>query len=290
MGFIAINERLKILAALSTSDAHTHIQQYLAIYERVYRAHAAFLTEHPTAVTDWLGTLSVMDLETIALDTKEPLIHFLDADSFKPTILHDIQSKMLAFAITDPTQTARYAEYRSHLQSRVDQTQLITAVLQGDYPEIRSYADQFKLESSHFLFLLSGVLQPFIEGIAQHVSTGFYEKWWQSLCPVCGRTPIVARIRKRRRYLMCAFCGAEYLSDLFLCVHCDNRDPYALHYLHLDEKPAFQIDYCTKCHKYLKVINDDKLKETIPRFLEDLLTLDLDVYAQHAGLTRDVDY
>lgn len=289
MGFISIAERLQLLTSLSQNKAHAHIQQYLALHERVYRAHDSFLAEHPTAITDWIGQLSMTSLETTARDTKEPLIRCLEARSFKPNTLLAVQELILARAITDPTQKTRYVNYHSHIQdSHADLTQLVTAVLQGKNSVILSYADRFELDASFFLFILSSILQPFLEALAQNASLDFYEKWWQSSCPVCGRTPVVARIRKRRRYLMCAYCGAEYLSDHFLCVHCDNRDPYTLQYLHLDEKPAFRIDYCTKCHKYLKVINDDKLKETIPRFLEDILTLDLDLYAQRAGLTRDV--
>jgi formate dehydrogenase maturation protein FdhE len=259
MGFISLAERLKLLTSLSHNEAYAHIQQYLTLHERIYRAHESFLTEYPAAITDWLEQLSMTCLEAKARDTKDSLIRFLEARSFEPNTLLVMQEIILARAITDPTQKMRYATHQSHIQnSHADLTQLVTAVLQGDNSVIQSYADRFDLDSSFFLFLLSSILQPFIEAIAQNASLEFFEKWWQSLCPVCGRTPVVARIRKRRRYLMCAFCGAEYLSDHFLCVHCD------------------------------KVINDDKNKEPIPRFLEDILTLDLDLYAQRAGLTRDV--
>lgn len=289
MGFISITERLKLLTRLSHTKEHAHIQQYLALYEHVNRAYACFFTAHPTAITDWMTQLSTTSLEAKARDAKDSLIRFLDAQSFKSNMLLALQDTILTHAITDPTQKTCYANYQSHTRNcYADLTQLVTAVLQANNSVIQSYADRFDLDSSFFLFILSSILQPFLEALAKNVSTDFYENWWQSTCPVCGQTPVVARIRKRRRYLMCAYCGAEYLSDHFLCVHCDNRDPYTLQYLHLDEKPAFRIDYCTKCHKYLKIINDDKLKETIPRFLEDILTLDLDLYAQRAGLTRDV--
>lgn len=289
MGFISMAERIALLTTFSQNEAHAHIQQYLSLHENVYRAHESVLTAHPIAVTDWIKHLSLPCLETKTRDTKEPLIRFLEAHSFDLNMLLTMQDTILAHAIKDPTQQTRYMTYHTHTQnSHADLTQLVTAVLQADNSVIQSYANRFDLDSSFFLFILSSILQPFLEALAQNASNDFYEKWWQSTCPVCGRTPVVARIRKRRRYLMCAYCGAEYLSDHFLCVHCDNRDPYTLQYLHIDEKPAFRIDYCTQCHKYLKVINDDKLKEPIPRFLEDILTLDLDLYAQHAGLTRDV--
>jgi FdhE protein len=87
--------------------------------------------------------------------------------------------------------------------------------------------------------------------------------------------------------LACIFCGTEYISDRFLCVYCDNKDPYSLKYLTNDSKSEFQIDFCTKCRHYLKVINEDKIKDPIPEGLEDLLTLNLDFVAKKADLKRN---
>ena len=47
-----------------------------------------------------------------------------------------------------------------------------------------------------------------------------------------------------------------------------------------------QIDFCTKCKNYLKVIIDRALPEPIPGFLADILTLNLDVQAKHADLVN----
>ena len=88
---------------------------------------------------------------------------------------------------------------------------------------------------------------------------------------------------------MCAYCGAEYLADHILCVHCGNKDPYTLNYMELEGNKAFHIDFCTKCQQYLKVIVEDALSEPLPRFVEDLLTLDVDIAAREAGLTRLTD-
>jgi formate dehydrogenase maturation protein FdhE len=48
----------------------------------------------------------------------------------------------------------------------------------------------------------------------------------------------------------------------------------------------FQIDFCTKCKHYLKVIDEAKLKEDMPRGFEDVLTLDFDLVAKKANLER----
>ena len=53
--------------------------------------------------------------------------------------------------------------------------------------------------------------------------------------------------------------------------------------MNIEGKPEFQIDFCTKCNHYLKVIIENKLKEPIPRCIEDILTLNLDIEALNAG-------
>jgi FdhE protein len=131
------------------------------------------------------------------------------------------------------------------------------------------------------------LIQPCLKEIARKIDSSTLDKWWQASCPVCGRLPVVARLRDRKRYLVCTFCSTEYLSDRFLCVHCSNKDPYTLSFLIDQTQPVLQIDFCTKCKHYLKVIDEAKLKEPIPKGLEDILTLDLDVLAKNKELLRD---
>ena len=57
--------------------------------------------------------------------------------------------------------------------------------------------------------------------------------------------------------------------------------------MNIEGKPEFQIDFCTKCNHYLKVIIENKLKEPIPKCIEDILTLNLDIEALNAGLIRN---
>jgi len=56
--------------------------------------------------------------------------------------------------------------------------------------------------------------------------------------------------------------------------------------MRIEGTPEYQIDFCTKCKNYLKVIIDGVLPEPIPGFLADILTLNLDVQAQQADLIK----
>ncbi len=69
--------------------------------------------------------------------------------------------------------------------------------------------------------------------------------------------------------------------------YCGNNDPYTLIFMASEDQPEFQIDFCTKCNHYIKIIDEEKLKKTIPKGFEDILTLNLDLAAKDASLIRD---
>jgi hypothetical protein len=266
---------------------HEDLAKYLELKQKILLAQVEDETTAGIATSsNWITQLSLPLLEKKGLKTKKPIIRFLKASMFDPSSLM-ISFRKLTQVFTNTTlQNARFTTLLDGLNVE-DFMKLISAVLREDGQPIMNTAEQFDVESSILLFLLNASIQPFIAQIARSVSAAFYEKWWRTPCPICGQTPQVARLRKRRRYLTCSFCGADYPSDHFLCVHCQNKDPYTLQYLKNDDEPEFQIDYCTKCKHYLKVIIESNLKEPISRCIDDILTLNLDITAKNAGLLRN---
>lgn len=263
------------------------IKNYLELQQKVLQSQSRL----KGIITKYCSHLAIPLLEKKSLETKEPITHFLDPRTFEAEAgsLTVVLIQIITLLQGKDTPQGLHALHQQLVSEQLPLLPLIQAVLREEETTIQNYATEFELDPSLFLYIISAPLQPFMEEIARQVSATFYERWWRSPCPICGRKPSVARIRKRRRYLMCHFCGAEYLSDYFICVNCGNKDPYTLKFLSIDEKPEFQIDFCTKCKNYLKVINDDRLTEGIPRFLEDILTLNLDVEAKKAGLIRVVN-
>jgi FdhE protein len=162
----------------------------------------------------------------------------------------------------------------------------IGAALKGDADYFEKYGEKLGASPALILFIISALIQPCLEEIANKVDPSFLEKWWQAQCPICGRRPIVAKMKARKRYLVCTLCGSEYLADQFLCVSCDNTDPASLKFLAPEGHPEFRVDFCVKCKHYLKVIDQDKLKKAIPKSLEDIMTIDLDFMAKNFGLIR----
>lgn len=264
------------------------LREYLELQKKILQAQSEIDSASRKGGAEWVDKLSLSSLEQKALETKEPIVHFLDLMTFDASALIVIFGKIVeAVIFTYPNMKGLRKLVERIGAGKIDFMEIVEASLRENDAPIVKYAEEFKVESSLLLFSINASIQPFVKEISRRVSPSFYDKWWRENCPVCGRTPSVARIRDRRRYLMCDFCGAEYLSDYFLCVNCGNKDPYTLKYLIIEGKPEFQIDFCAKCSYYVKVIIENALKEPIPRCLEDILTLDLDIEAKNAGLIRD---
>jgi FdhE protein len=244
-------------------------------------------TSNKGAKSDWWEQKLITVLEQKALEAKKPMIHFLNPELFDVDTLQPVfQTIVKIFISTYPERKGlKKLLYQLSLET-VDFLSWIEAVLTEEGELIVRWAEKYKIEPAFLFFLINTPLQPFIEELSRRASSSFYDRWWQARCPICGRIPRVAHIRDRRRYLTCNYCGAEYLSDHFICVNCENKDPYTLNYMRIEGTPEYQIDFCTKCKNYLKVIIDRALHESIPGFLTDILTIDLDIQAKHADLVR----
>lgn len=225
----------------------------------------------------------IEELQRKASETRKPIISFLESEIFQEDIL------IISFLqISDKLPDAAKEELKDFLEAlkgkKVSIIDMVTAVIKEDPEFFEKLKREYKVNPKTLLFIASSIIQPFLEEIARQLDQTFLELWWEANCPVCGKKPTVARIKNRKRFLVCSFCGAIYLADLFLCVHCNNLDPNTLGFLTIENEPWFRIDYCEKCKHYLKVIDDDKIKISIPNGLEDVLTLNLDGIAKDAGL------
>ena len=286
MGHLSVHNRLKIVS--ERIQSHEDIREYLELMKKVLQAQLRIdETFNKGSKCDWSEQQSITSMEKKSLEAKKSMIHYLNPENFDVDILKAVFREVLQIFITS-------YPGRKGLQTLLDQLELgtidynnwIKAVLTEDEESISRWAEKYEIEPSLLFFLINAPLQPFIEELSRRASSSFYDRWWQAHCPICSRMPSLARIHDRRRYLTCNYCGAEYRSDHFLCVNCENKDPYTLKYMRIEGTPEYQIDFCTKCKNYLKVIIDRASPEPIPRFLADILTLDLDLQAKHAGLIR----
>ncbi len=264
------------------------LSKYLNLHKAILKVREK-IEETPTKGTtvDWSDRSFIKELEQHARISRRPITRFLDPAIFNESLVLQVCQQVIQVLLKHGIDETGLKKFSAKLEKGdTDLHALIKAAIKGDTEWLERIGKALEVDLSQLFFIIGTPIQPCLEEIARRVDPSFLEEWWQALCPVCGRIPIIAKLKERKRYLTCMFCGAEYLADLFLCVKCGNADPYTLGFLRSEESPEFRVDFCEKCKHYMKVIDEGRLKTPIPRGLEDILTISLDLMAKDAGLMR----
>ena len=266
---------------------HPDLQPPLELHKLILLAQKELRESQKKGTNVNLNKSIVKDLQKKASQSNQPVASFLSPSIFDSDALFHTCEKVTGILIERGASEERIEKFLEEVKSgKVDILHAVGAALKGDGEPFENYGKRFKADPALILFVISSSIQPCLEEIARNADSSFLDGWWQAQCPVCGRTPIVAKLKSRKRYLACTFCGAEYLADIFMCANCGNGDPATLKFLAPEEHPEFRVDFCEKCRHYLKVIDEDKSGKHIPKGLEDIMTIDLDLMAKDAGLVR----
>lgn len=245
------------------------------------------LDESPTkGAVSIISDETLKDLKKKAVASKKPISSFINPSIFNGDVVLNTVREMAEYLVRNYSKGEPLQRLLGCLEGRLfDAGEAVRAIFEEDAEWFKRLGDNFGVEPSLLLLLFEAPLQPFFEDLARRVEEELKETWWEPFCPVCGRTSLVARMRQRKRYITCMFCGAEHLVDLFLCLNCGNKEPYSLGFLAFEGCPEYELNYCEKCNHYIKVIYEDRLKRKIPRGLEDLLTRNLDMLAEDSELS-----
>ena len=287
MGKPSIQEQLENVSVML--EQHKDLQGALELKKRTLLVQLEIDSTPTKGLSiDWGDKGTINDLQQKALDKKLPIIYFLDPSKNDLDFLIIAFKKLVQVFVEQNISNEGLKKLLSHLESgKASLSKLIEASLRENISIIEEAAKESNVKAELVLYLVSALIQPCLEEIARKIDSQFPDKWWQGSCPVCGRIPAAAKNRGGKRFLVCTYCGTEYLSDKFFCVHCGNKDPYTLKFIAVEAKPAFKIDFCTKCNHYIKVLEETKLKDPIPKGFEDILTLNLDFLAKDTGLVRN---
>jgi FdhE protein len=156
--------------------------------------------------------------------------------------------------------------------------------------KIAQAAAESGLDETTFSFFLQSSIRPSIEaGVEQLRGELDPETWRKGHCPACGSLPSLSLLKgvEGKRYLLCSCCGYQWRADRLRCPACDNKDQESLGYFCGEGEETFRIDFCDRCHRYIKTIDYRNLEESDP-CLEDLATLHLDILASQKGYRRAV--
>jgi FdhE protein len=113
------------------------------------------------------------------------------------------------------------------------------------------------------------------------------EKWLRPSCPTCGAAPAMAQLigsdPGRMRMLWCGRCHTRWRYRRTGCPFCLAEDDHRLAGFAVEGESRLRIDYCERCHGYLKTYVGEG-NETL--LLADWTSLHLDVVARDRGLNR----
>jgi FdhE protein len=223
----------------------------------------------------------IQDLLEQALSSKKSLIKFIDPSNFEMEKISEIVNEIVLYLIEKSSDKRGLEKLLEDMRGENEILKdALKAIFKEDPDWFHAMGEKYQIEPSLLLMIFDLPLRPFFEELSRKTEDGMIEIWWETYCPVCGRTPRVAITRKRKRYMACSFCGTQYLVDLFVCTNCENNNPEKLGFIAFNDLPGYEVNYCEKCNKYIKILDEEKIGKRIPRGLEDLITQDLDVRAQ----------
>ena len=113
----------------------------------------------------------------------------------------------------------------------------------------------------------------------------------ENFCPVCGRRPVVADLRKHRegriRHLVGGGCGTRWIYARVGCVYCGNTNLEKMHTLEPEHDSAIRLDICDACDSYIKTYRgpvEGSPEDAIYR--QDWASVHLDLLAEEKGLHK----
>ena len=113
------------------------------------------------------------------------------------------------------------------------------------------------------------------------------EQWQRGHCPVCGESPIMAKLTGKYgvRMLHCGQCETEWRFARLGCPYCGNKDSNKLSFITPETHKQYRLYLCDQCKSYLKTVDERQCGE-VDLFCEDLATADFDTLAAAEGYQR----
>lgn len=169
-----------------------------------------------------------------------------------------------------------------------DTAQLVKAALKNVPAAKKQWADRLGLTSEMMDFLTFNMARPILASYGRAaVEQLDLERWTKGYCPVCGESPVMAKLTGKYgvRMLHCGRCETEWRYARLGCPYCDNKDSAKLSFITIEGYKQYRLYLCEQCKSYLKTVDERQCGE-VDLFCEDLATKDLDLLANHEGYQR----
>lgn len=227
-----------------------------------------------------------------------PLVECHDP-GIEPTSLHDLWNEMKAVYRrgNDVLREAVGKIDASEQASELVPAAWLSEQRPDRFESIAQTAGRIGIEDSVFASLSHAVTFPHWEKVARvWLQEDDLGGWRRFRCPACGGPPGLVEIHKekdgsdgisgaRRRFMHCPFCGSHWPVAGLKCPACGSTKEGDAKYLFSPDEPELRIDFCKSCHRYVKVIDGDRVSGPIHVGLELLTATHLDVIAQDKDLS-----
>lgn len=214
------------------------------------------------------------------ITSKKSVNKLIKKSDFNIIIIKNTVKKIIQILLNYDANGDELRVFREYIENNeVMINDAISSILEEDPKWFESHSKKFGIDPSLLLLIFESPLRPFFEQLSRELEEEIKEVWLECYCPICGRQSNVARKKKNKRYMVCSYCGLEYLVDMFECINCGNIDPTKMGFIKLKENEGYELNYCKVCDHYIKILDEDLATVKIPYGLEDLLTRDLDIIA-----------
>lgn len=156
-------------------------------------------------------------------------------------------------------------------------------------PQLKTkWAAKLNISEPMLDFITSHIARIILTSYSKHACESLdLEKWHYGHCPVCGESPIMAKLTGKYgvRVLHCGQCETEWRFDRLGCPYCNNKDSGKLSFITPQTQKQYRLYLCDQCKSYLKTV-DERQCGKVDLFCEDLATVDFDQLAATEGYQR----
>lgn len=165
---------------------------------------------------------------------------------------------------------------------------LTNAVVKNVPTKQAQWAKKLNISEDMMDFLAFNIAKPILSSYAAAVIKQLdTEKWNKNYCPVCGNSPVMAKLTGKVgiRKLHCGQCETEWRFDRVGCPYCGNKDTAKLSFITPENNKQYRLYLCEECKSYLKTVDERQCGE-VDLFCEELATADFDRLAVSEGYHR----
>ena len=171
---------------------------------------------------------------------------------------------------------------------KTDIKKIFDALVRQEDETLRDFAERARLSEPVLRAVGWALLAALLPKDVKAAELWAEAKWDQPTCPVCGRKPVLAQLRKekegRARFLSCDGCHTVWPYARIGCVYCGNRELKNMHILEPEGEEKMRLDVCDACHAYLKTYQREG-EESV--YLHDWATIHLDMLGEEKGLHKE---